>query len=387
MRTYKGRKNIFIKRVAVSTLILAVVFAGAYFGITKIIDIPFDKLFQKVEIKNVEVNNTNANTNNNQNKITSISSDKNMTTLYVVFDSKSDKSATEQLSQIIATLDKSSINTIGFDISYLQIGKNESKDFDIQQLVKTAADAGFKTIMRVDTLSLPKQSDISWEHAVLTKNSVTWLDRNNLMWLNPYSTNGVGEVIKIYCESAKKYGFNVIELNKLGFFMEGRLELVYFGENDSIQNRSIALSTLVNTAKESLKDSNVRLAISIDTLGLLDTKKASIAQNSNDMIKQADIVIPYIIISNITSNKDALSVLNLDEKADPIIIYKAVLDKLGIEKTKLMPCIDISLIKDNAMANKEFINKIIDSQKELKLYGIEFYNTTGSYKIEDYKIS
>ena len=385
MRAYKGRKNIFIKKALACVLILGVVFVTAYLGVTKIIDIPFDKIFQKQENSNVVVNNQqNSNTNANTNTILNV---KNMTTMYIVFDNNSSKTAANQLADFIKTLDKTYINTIGFDINYMQIGKNESKDFDIQQLVKIASDAGFATVMRVDTLSLPKQSDISWKYAVLTKNNVTWLDRNNEMWLNPYATDGTGEVIKQYCEAAKKYGFNVLELSRLGFFMEGRLELVNFGDNDSIQNRSNALIALVKTAKDSLKDSNVKIGLSLDTLSLLDTKKASVGQNSSDIAQQADILIPYISVSDILENKDVLTVLKLDEKADATTIYKSVIEKLGLDKTKLMPCVDISSNKDSTLATKDFIKKIVDSQKDLNMYGVEFNNSSGVYKTDNFKKS
>lgn len=107
------------------------------------------------------------------------------------------------------------------------------------------------------------------EMAVKTS-GVTWLDRNNKSWIDPY-TSAAAEYLSDIVSACSAAGFDMVILDHLSFPIEGKTDLAEYLAPDGIENRTLAIAETLKTVKATADEEGIALAVTLEIMSLIES--------------------------------------------------------------------------------------------------------------------
>jgi len=141
--------------------------------------------------------------------------------------------------------------------------------------------------------------------AAKTKSGVTWLDREMISWFNPYSPDTSGYFAALIRE-IQKLGFDEIMLTNLKFPTEGKVELIYYGEEEA-DGRINAVTDVLKAMKEEAEKTGVFLSVFIEQETAQSGKWERAGQSADKISELCDRILVPVNVNDI-ANADILDI-------------------------------------------------------------------------------
>jgi len=148
-----------------------------------------------------------------------------------------------------------------------------------------------------------------------------WVDRKNMMWLDPYNKQAWDYILEI-AEAAADMGFDEIQFDYIRFPSDGNLKLCrYSNPNHTHATASKALVDFLKEANKRLHAKGVKISIDVFGLTTTATDDMGIGQKLVEMAEWVDYVSPMTYPSHYYNDTYNIPVPN---KAPYTTVYKSM---------------------------------------------------------------
>ncbi|MDR1391461.1 MAG: putative glycoside hydrolase [Holosporales bacterium] len=198
---------------------------------------------------------------------------------------------------------KNDFGEITCDLGDEKVKSNRSIK-DIKSLLETLKKEGIYTIARIVSFKDKEKTKTNSELAIKNKNGTVYVDREKMVWLNPYKKGTQDYVLKI-AKLAAKAGFDEIHFDYIRIPPFRNLENTDIWEDVKKKSKICIINEFIKIATKELHEMGVKVSAAVFgctipmSLGNVTTKSsANIGQDYIAIASEVDYICPMIYPSH-----------------------------------------------------------------------------------------
>ncbi len=166
---------------------------------------------------------------------------------------------------------------------------------DLPEFIKELHKHNIYVIARIAVFEDPVYSKNNFDQAVQTSMGSIWVDRHNLSWVDPASTQ-FHEYIMDLCLEAYDMGFDEINLDYIRYPTDGAKDKVFPVTGETLHQSNI--TNFVKFIHNGLKQKNIPLSIDVFGQIVSTSDDMGIGQYYEDLLLSTDTISPMVYPSH-----------------------------------------------------------------------------------------